>query len=279
MVGEPTGSHMPEQMIAVRPQQRKANRLGNSNRTCPSVQFGDRSRAERIEFRRKIGLADRLDVSGSRPASSTVGRREDEGGDARVTAGSAPADDRRARCSHRQSAGDRSGEYGRLVHDHRRRPGRDRPIAGWLGRAQPTATARPRLTGNRAGEKFHCATHLLQTLNQGKSISQMKPGDKVAVPIVAEADAPARVKYLRSTSAKRSSERLVRMISSWPSSTVLLPETKPSCPAGRPWWRASLRTRLHLRSSEVAGGEGEDPGQAAHPRPVRGIRSAGCGWA
>jgi len=35
-------------------------------------------------------------------------------------------------------------------------------------------------------EKFQCATHLLATLNPGRSINTMKPGDRVAVPNVVE---------------------------------------------------------------------------------------------
>jgi len=39
---------------------------------------------------------------------------------------------------------------------------------------------------NVLAEKFHCATHLLATLNPGKNINALRPGDAVYVPTVSE---------------------------------------------------------------------------------------------
>lgn len=45
-------------------------------------------------------------------------------------------------------------------------------------------------------EKFHCARHLLQTLNPGTNLAKLKAGDKVVVPIVAEPSSLPRAVYV-----------------------------------------------------------------------------------
>lgn len=57
----------------------------------------------------------------------------------------------------------------------------------WLARSKLHYLGHETLTHVLA-EKFHCARHLLETLNRGKNISAFKPGDKVVVPAVTERD-------------------------------------------------------------------------------------------
>jgi len=57
-------------------------------------------------------------------------------------------------------------------------------------------------------EKFHCTRQLLATLNPGKKLNQLKPGDKVVVPIV-----PEPVEYPRAARIEINlSEKVIRVI-------------------------------------------------------------------
>lgn len=55
--------------------------------------------------------------------------------------------------------------------------------SSWLAKSKLDRLGHENLTAV-LGEKFHCAGHLLQTLNPGVAINSLKPGAKVIVPIV-----------------------------------------------------------------------------------------------
>ncbi len=57
--------------------------------------------------------------------------------------------------------------------------------ASWVARSRLSRLGHASLETVLA-EKFHCATHLLNTLNPGRNINALKPGDRVAVPNVVE---------------------------------------------------------------------------------------------
>ncbi len=57
--------------------------------------------------------------------------------------------------------------------------------ASWVAKSKLKRLGHESLTAV-IGEKFHCTQGLLATLNGGRSIDRMKPGDKVAVPIVGD---------------------------------------------------------------------------------------------
>jgi lipoprotein-anchoring transpeptidase ErfK/SrfK len=66
---------------------------------------------------------------------------------------------------------------------------------GWLAKSKLRRLGHESLETVLA-EKFHCARHLLRTLNPGTDLTRLKAGDKVVVPIVQEPTSLPRAAYV-----------------------------------------------------------------------------------